>query len=61
MELNKLHELFTLQTDRELRKVRTIMANYPERIEELRERHDRIKKMVDDLNEYRKFISKDGA
>lgn len=57
MELGKLHEIYTLQTDRELRKVRVAMKNYPERIAELRDRHDRIKKMVEDLEDYRKFIS----
>lgn len=56
MELNDLHEIFSMQTDRELRKVRTAMLNYPEKIAELREKHDQIQKMVKDLEEYKKLI-----
>lgn len=56
MELKDLHDTFTLEADRELRKVLVAMNNYPDRIADLQEKHDRIKKMVNDLEEYRKLI-----
>lgn len=56
MDLKDLHETFTLEADRELRKVQVAMNNYPSKIADLQEKHDRIKKMINDLEEYRKLI-----